>query len=236
MYFKQLCMVVLPETEVPVCSHSISIWNFSGYYSLVISFHQVVKIAKYSQIYTFTNVGPLYYLVPEINPWPPKCTTLLVLWLCPLPSNLGYPGVSFMTLAVPRYWIVSLVNPSPNLSKMNFKIMVSNHYLLPSYRFGHDMTVVSIFLNRIPYYRNSCGTHKACSILQSLSYERLLSILVRPTKICFWKITYSKNFSHFHLVINSFPSGTRDLSELSGNSMLIDPSFLVQFLKIPNRL
>ena len=80
------------------------------------------------------------------------------------------------------------------------------------------------------------GPTMLAHILQSLSYKRFLSTLVRLTKICLWKITYSKNFSHFHPVINSFPSGTSDLSELSGHSTVIDLSFLVQSLEIPNTL
>ena len=125
--------------------------------------------------------------------------------------------------------------PIPIFQKGNFKIVIPNHYVICSCQFGYDMTVMSLLFYRLTHYFNPCRTHKACSyISRSLSYRRRLSILVRPTGTCFLEVIYPKNFLTYIQVIIPIPSGTNNLSALSGHSMVIDLSFLIQFLEIPN--
>ena len=139
----------------------------------------------------------------------------------------GIQVTHLVTLAVLSYQNVSLVNFSSNLSqkgisKLSFLTITTPSFMSiwPRQWWRYSSTEHSNIFN-------TCITHKACSTLRSLSYRSLLSTSVRSTKICFWKITYSKNFPHFHSVIISFPSGTSNLSKLSGRSTVIDLSFLI---------
>ena len=82
--------------------------------------------------------------------------------------------------------------PVPIFQKRDFKIIVSDDYIIPSCWFGHDMIVVSIFLNRTPYYLNSCRTHKACSYF---SISLLPKIFVN-TSSTYWNMLMRDHMFH----------------------------------------
>ena len=125
------------------------------------------------------------------------------------PSNLRYPGDSSVTLVVPSYRNVSLVNSSPNLSKKNFKIIVSNHHILSSCWFDHDMTVLEIHSQQnTTTILTLVEPTKLAHVLRSLFYRRLLSTQVRPLKSTYKRsciprifFTFTQSSIHFPVVL-----------------------------------